>query len=47
MKDFEKEVEEVEEEYIPSAEHGDYSPNNPWDADGMSVRDFISGCSIF
>lgn len=24
-----------------SSTHGDYSPNNPWDAPGMSVRDFI------
>ena len=30
-----------EEEYCPSASHGDYSPNNPWDAPGMSVKDFI------
>ena len=27
--------------YIPSAENGDYSPNNPWDAPRMSVKDFI------
>ena len=30
-----------EEEYVPSAENGDYGPSNPWDAPGMSVRDFI------
>ena len=30
-----------DEEYIPSAENGDYSPSNPWDAPGMSVKDFI------
>lgn len=30
-----------EEEYIPSATNGDYSPNNPWDAPGMNIRDFI------
>ena len=30
-----------ENEYIPSAENGDYSPSNPWDAPGMSVKDFI------
>ena len=29
------------EEYVPSAENGDYSPSNPWDAPGMSVKDFI------
>ncbi len=28
-------------EYCPSATAGDYSPSNPWDAPGMSVRDFI------
>lgn len=32
---------EVQEEYVPSAENGDYSPSNPWDAPGMSIRDFI------
>lgn len=25
----------------PSCTYGDYSPSNPWDAPGMSVRDFI------
>jgi hypothetical protein len=29
------------EEYIPSAENGDYSPSNPWDAPGMKISDFI------
>lgn len=29
------------EEYTPSATNGDYGPSNPWDAPGMSVRDFI------
>ena len=29
------------DDYTPSATHGDYSPSNPWDAPGMSVRDFI------
>ena len=28
-------------EYIPSAENGDYSPSNPWDAPGMKISDFI------
>ena len=28
-------------EYTPSAENGDYSPSNPWDAPGMSISDFI------
>ena len=30
-----------DEEYVPSATNGDYSPGNPWDAPGMSVKDFI------
>ncbi len=33
--------EEETEEYRPSATAGDYSPNTPWNAPGMSVRDFI------
>ncbi len=33
--------EEEEEEYTPSSTGGDYSPSNPWDAPGMSMRDFI------
>lgn len=28
-------------EYISSAENGDYSPSHPWDAPGMSICDFI------
>ena len=30
-----------EEDYVPSSENGDYSPSNPWDAPGMSLKDFI------
>ena len=30
-----------DDEYCPSSTNGDYSPSNPWDAPGMSVRDFI------
>lgn len=30
-----------DEDYIPSATRGDYSPSNPWDAPGMSIKDFI------
>ena len=30
-----------DEFYTPSATRGDYSPSNPWDAPGMSVKDFI------
>ena len=33
--------EHEDDEYTPSAENGDYSPSNPWDAPGMSVSDFI------
>ena len=35
------EREDDDEDYTPSAENGDYSPSNPWDAPGMSVSDFI------
>lgn len=27
--------------YCPSATAGDYGPGNPWDAPGMSIKDFI------
>lgn len=30
-----------EEPYIPSATRGDYGPSHPWDAPGMSMKDFI------
>lgn len=30
-----------EREYTPSATNGDYSPSCPWNAPGMSIRDFI------
>ena len=30
-----------DEYYTPSATARDYSPSNPWDAPGMSIRDFI------
>ena len=30
-----------EYEDCPSSTNGDYSPSNPWDAPGMSIRDFI------
>ena len=29
------------DDYIPSSTAGDYGPSNPWDAPGMSIRDFI------
>ena len=32
---------EYDDDYTPSAENGDYSPSNPWDAPGMSIKDFI------
>ena len=30
-----------DDEYCPSSTAGDYSPSNPWNAPGMSIRDFI------
>ena len=36
-----RELDEGDDEYTPSAENGDYSPSNPWDAPGMSISDFI------
>lgn len=30
-----------DDEYVPSSTARDYGPSNPWDAPGMSVRDFI------
>ena len=34
-------VRSEDEYYTPSAENGDYSPSNPWDAPGMRMSDFI------
>ena len=38
-------VEEDDDErhyhYTPSAENGDYSPSDPWNAPGMKMSDFI------
>ena len=40
-------MDEYYDEYIPSSSAGDYSPSNPWDALGMSKRDFyIRGCQM-
>jgi hypothetical protein len=33
--------EREDDDHTPSAENGDYSPSNPWDAPGMSMKDFI------
>ena len=33
--------EDDDQEYTPSATHGDYSPSCPWNAPGMSISDFI------
>ena len=30
-----------DENYIRSNTNGDYSPSSPWDAPGMSIKDFI------
>lgn len=35
------EINNDDEEYVPSSTNGDYSPGNPWDAPGMSPSDFI------
>ena len=32
---------EVDGRYVRSSIEKDYSPSNPWDAPGMSIRDFI------
>ena len=32
---------EDDDDYYTSSTCGDYSPSNPWDAPGMSIRDFI------
>lgn len=34
-------AEREEREYTPCATFGDYSPSCPWNAPGMSIRDFI------
>lgn len=34
-------VDETDYRSHPSAENGDYSPSCPWNAPGMSVKDFI------
>lgn len=39
--DFEEEEIFDEHEYIPCSTYRDYCPSNPWDAPGMSVKDFI------
>lgn len=39
-------VRSEDEEYVPSAENGDYGPSNPWDAPGMKSSDFIQQIDI-
>lgn len=34
-------VRSYDDDYTPSAENGDYSPGNPWDAPGMKQSDFL------
>ena len=41
LEEFRRDMDRYEYEYCPSASAGDYSPSHPWDAPGMSVRDFI------
>ena len=31
------------ENFVPSAENGDYGPSNPWDSPGYKISDFIGG----
>jgi hypothetical protein len=38
---YEDDWDDYDRDYTPSSINGDYSPNNPWDAPGMSIRDFI------
>lgn len=38
---YDYEEEEDDYRYTPSATARDYGPGNPWDAPGMSIRDFI------
>ena len=38
---YKEEDDDYFDEYTPSSTYGDYSPSNPWDAPGMSIRDFI------
>lgn len=38
---YELESETDDETYTPSATARDYGPSNPWDAPGMSIRDFL------
>ena len=38
---FDPDWDKPEDHYCPSATAGDYGPGNPWDAPGMSIRDFI------
>lgn len=38
---IEEDDDEYHYHYTPSAERGDYSPSNPWDAPGMKMSDFI------
>lgn len=43
ISDIRETIENDEEEYhnIRSSTNGDYGPSNPWNAPGMSVKDFI------
>lgn len=45
LENYGSELEEVWEENsyedYTSSTSGDYSPSNPWDAPGMSIRDFL------
>ena len=34
-------IQYIQDTHAPSSTNGDYSPGNPWDAPGMSIKDFI------
>jgi len=36
-----REKPDSKDHYTPSSTYGDYSPSHPWDAPGMSIKDFI------
>lgn len=41
QKQFDRQDEKIYGRRIRSSTDGDYEPSNPWDAPGMSARDFI------
>ena len=41
-----RKVQEREKKWREKEEAADYSATSPWNAPGMSVRDFVSGCEM-